>query len=286
MGAVGSDIESICQCTERRPFAKQCRPRNTMSFEEAFHRENILDMLDAEIDRVFQEFDLDRSGKLEAGHEFNDMLRKLLDRGYAFGRKLETNRAISDYKDTTVKNIRRSLLVKILPAGDGPKKEEDIGMSLEEFRDWFRNEVVTRRTNLRILLATGTWLQELLEVSFDKADVDDSGEIEVLELKDILKEIAYIIGEPPPSENEVYTIVRLGRTGFVDRLGGDDEIDEPMSFREFRYVMIEYLARTYYTHFNCSMNSHRSSKSPRLQISKGHVGHARHPPSERSSKRQ
>jgi len=266
MGVAAGALESfdtLCICAESRQAEQKLKALlKPMTYEEAFHRDNILNELEVELDRVFEEFDADRNGTIGVGQEMDVMIKALMNRGYAFGKRIESTReserAKSDYKVSTVKNVRASVLRSLTPRDETSHSHAKVGMSNQEFKEWFRNEVVTRRTNLRLLLSGATWLSQILEMSFRKADEDSSGQIELNELQDFLRDVAFVIGEPPPGDKEIQEIMRLG----------DANGDQGLDFSEFRYVVIEALARTYYSHFNCSMNSHRvKGKSPRLQTS-------------------
>jgi len=235
-----------------------------MSFEEAFHRKNILHQLNCEIDKVFEEFDRDKNGILDSTTELDSMVTALMERGFVFGKLIMKGVGAngkpkakaqddedSDYAKTTAKRVRSSLLGKIqqmqkddVRDASGPEAQDE-GVTPTEFRSWFHSVVVERRTNLRVLLRASMWLEDILEISFVRADVDGDGTVDLDELSDFFIDVAHVIGEPAPDKAELEKLMNK-----ADR----DCRDGQLTFNEFRYVVIEALTRIYWTHFNTSMN--------------------------------
>jgi len=219
--------------------------RERLTFEEAFHHATIMEELDQQIDALFREYDSDRSGTIESGTEMDDMIKRLKERGFVFGNRItRDDQSVSAYQPAGLKRVRGKIFEETTAT-------RDTGLEAAEFKDWLRSEVTQRKTNLRVLFATSPWLEEILGVSFEVADDDRDGEVDEKELALFIVKVAAVVGEPPPDQNEIHRIMLIA----------DKSPDGRLTYKEFRYVVIELLARLYYTHFNHSMNGFNLSRS-------------------------
>lgn len=196
--------------------------------------------IEQEVKRLFDEYDQDGSGHIDTGSELETMVSRLRKKGFVFTKKISDDDATSIYKPARSARIKLQVL-----QGFEPGEAED-GISYTEFCHWFKNEVCSRRTNLRIIIGDLEWLDDVLLSVFKQADRDDSGSVDVNELRQFLCKVASSLGEPAPSDKEVNRMIEKA----------DESHDGTLGFDEFKFVVVEISVRLYYTHFNDTMNIH------------------------------
>lgn len=230
-------------------------------------REVLLWQIEREVASLFKIFDRDGSGMI-SGAEIERMIAELKRRGFVFGKRkagvdateaespvkseaaeddpllqgTQANTARStgsDYHPILSKRVKHKILKKYDDDGGG-------GLSKTEFHEWFLEEVLRRRTNLRVLLQQNRWLDSAIREIFDKCDEDHSGSVTVLELVQPLRDVATGLGEPPPSDHSISRI--------IDK--ADTSHDGNLNHQEFKFVIVEVATRLFYSHFNESMNPH------------------------------
>eukprot|EP00746_Dinoflagellata_sp_MGD_P107166 gnl/MRDRNA2_/MRDRNA2_45113_c0_seq1.p1 gnl/MRDRNA2_/MRDRNA2_45113_c0~~gnl/MRDRNA2_/MRDRNA2_45113_c0_seq1.p1 ORF type:complete len:277 (+),score=55.75 gnl/MRDRNA2_/MRDRNA2_45113_c0_seq1:42-872(+) len=209
-------------------------------------RRDILQQVEAEVDALFNMFDADGSGEVDKGPELTYMISELQKRGFSFGKRLSDDTASSVYAPIRSKRIKNNILRAV--EDDDP----DSGLSRAEFHDWFFSFVVSRKSNLRVLLHQNEWIMMEIDRIFAEAG-EEAGEEGPAEsvgpdaLDEPLVKIADALGEPAPPPSAIKKFLERADTS------GDGELN-PL---EFRYVLVEVTTWLFHAHFNDSMHPHR-----------------------------
>lgn len=230
-------------------LSRRAKRAKTVDLAKVFAKDKIDAGIQEEVAQLFRRYDQDGSGSIEAGPELTAMIDELRKRGYAFGAPTgRSDGGGSHYKGVPPSQVKLTLLEHLHGRAGGRARPTELpkSASVEGMQAWFRDEVCTRRRNLRLLLRDLPCVDSALLQTFAMADSDGSGQVDVGELTGFLTEVSQVLGEPPPDAEEVREI--------LDR--ADASLDGLLSYREFRHVVIEVMARLYYTHYNGTMNIH------------------------------
>lgn len=210
-------------------------------------KQDILFQIEEEVNRLFDRFDADGSGQIDGARELKLMVADLRTRGFTFGKKLAEMEA---GPGDSIASSRYGPILSRTIQGDILRTYDDDGsgsLGKPEFHDWFFKEVISRKTNLRLLLHQNPWLMQVIDRIFLECDSDGGGTVAPCELEKPLCDIAHELGEPPPNPDEINAILRKADAS------GDGELS-PL---EFRFVMVEVATRLFFGHFNHSMHPHQ-----------------------------
>lgn len=206
-------------------------------------RGDIVQNVNEQVDELFGIFDQDGSGEVNKGPELTFMISELQKKGYTFGKLVSDDGKSSIYAPKTSKRIKSDVLRNI----DDPDPES--GISRDEFTAWFFSFVISRKSNLRVLLHGNKWML----AAIDKVFKDHGNEGVPAEtvgpeaLDEPLIQIAESLGEPPPPPDALQKFLHRADAS------GDGELS-PM---EFRYVLVEVTTWLFHAHFNDSMHPHQ-----------------------------
>lgn len=188
---------------------------------------------DHEVRELFDKFDLDGNGLLRRAAELTPLLAELKRIGYRF-----------TYANPAI--LSAELWQEFEKVGLD-------GIGFEDFRSWFRSEVISNEENIRILLLNSRWVQGLYRKMHRMADENGDGTVNVKELRKAIKRIYRHLGEPAPSNEEIVEVA----AEMMEQDDGDGEL----SPAEFRAALIELMVKMYCMHFNESMNNPHSRHS-------------------------
>lgn len=94
-------------------------------------------------------------------------------------------------------------------------KDKDGKINTKEFQDWILAQCLARRGNLVEILnkssekGAARWLDDLCEKAFKEADADGSGTIDFAELTTFLSSVSNALGDPPPTEDIVRSVMKF-----------------------------------------------------------------------------
>jgi len=285
------EVESFCFCAERKLPTKKQKKKCRMTFEEAFSRKNILYQLDNEIDDMFKEFDLDESGVLDSGPELQNCIKVLMERGYAFGKKIEKTTLVSSVttkiEQTPLSSSRYTHDSRSTAASDTDTGSKYQTVTYRRVCNALINQVLAETIEEDINDSTKTG-----QPSVSKEDVVDRGidnhgfriwfRREVVQKKKNLRcllsrsgwlierlEVAFDKADADQNgtvgRHEMIEFVQavsevIGEPAPEDRelrrifKRADKDLSDELDLEEFFFVIIEVLTKLYYTHFNESMN--------------------------------